>query len=95
MTGHVEGGRYSGEMIDRMLKVCGQVEGSITFPVRAYYVKDSWGELKRLLKGPENTLTVWNSEAVEEGQKAWLREEMDPERVFYDLTDVDGLPMRL
>lgn len=94
-TGHVEGGRYSGEMIDRMLKVREQAKGPVTFPVRAYYVRGSWTELERLIEKPNTTLTVWNSEAVEEDFKAWMWEEADPERVFYDLTDVDGLPMRL
>jgi hypothetical protein len=94
-TGHVEGGRYTGEMIDRMLKACEGVEGSITFPVRAYYMRDSWGVLKRLLERPDHTLTIWNSEAVEEEFRAWLKGEVDPGRVFYDLTETDGSPMRL
>ncbi|MSS73646.1 MAG: DUF2181 domain-containing protein [Candidatus Latescibacteria bacterium] len=94
-TGHVEGGRYSGAMIDRMLKVCEQAEGPVTFPVRAYYMRDSWTEVKRLLERPEDTLTVWNSEVVEEGFRAWLKGEVDPGRVYYDLTEGDGSPIRL
>ena len=94
-TGHVEGGRYSEEMIDRMLKVCERMEGSVTFPVRAYYMRDSWKVLKRLLERPEDTLTIWNSEAVEEEFKAWVKGEVDPGRVFYDLMDRDGMPIRL
>ncbi len=94
-TGHVEGGRYSVEMVNQMLRLRGRVRGPVTFPVRAYYVRDSWGELRRLIERPEDTLTLWNSEAVEEDLKAWLREEMDPGRTFYDLTDADGSPMRL
>ncbi len=94
-TGHAEGGRYSGEMVDQMLKMREQVRGPVTFPARAYYIRDSWGELRRLIERPEDTLTLWNSEAVEEDLKAWLRGEMDPGRTFYDLTDADGSPMRL
>lgn len=94
-TGHVEGGQYSGEMVDQMLKMREQVRGFVTFPVRAYYARGSWTELKRLIERPGDTLTLWNSEAVEEGIKVWLREEVDPERVFYDLMDADGLPIRL
>lgn len=86
-TGHVEEGRYSGEMVDRMLEACERAEGAITFPVRAYFVRDSWTDLQRLLENPEYTLTIWNSEVVGEDLKQWLRDTTDPDRTFYDVTD--------
>jgi hypothetical protein len=94
-TGRAAGAGYTTIMVDRMKAVCEALEGPVTFPVRASYLRDSWPALRSLLDRPARTFTVWNGEEVDAELRAWLRAETDPERTFYDLIDGDGLPVRL
>ena len=93
-TGRTEGGRYTEAMVEGMLAACAAVEGGITFPVRAAFVRDSWEALLRLLERPGRSLSVWCGEPVEEDLKAWLREAVGLERAYFDLKDAKGLPIR-
>jgi hypothetical protein len=50
-TGPLDKRGYSEKMISKMLNVANSQSGAVTFPIRAYYIKQSWDRIKRLLEG--------------------------------------------
>jgi len=93
VTAYSKSGEYTDEMITAMLAA---VVGPATFPIRACFIRDSWGQIQRLLDDPQHTLTIWNNESVSDELCEWLREETDPGRTFYDIVDPTNLsPIRL
>jgi len=91
---------YTAHHIDAMLALCSaHALTSVTFPVRACYVRRSWesGQLQRLLAACEGySLTVWSNrrendardETVVVAEYEWLRARLPADRVFFDLCPV-------
>jgi hypothetical protein len=84
---------YTREKIDQMLALCRDVQ-QVTFPVRASLISTSWEHLARLLQSEGYSLTIWNAEPVEAELLAWMRENTDPARTLYDLSDHEKNPIR-
>lgn len=83
-TGHPES-IYTANDIDNMLSVCNSLK-EVTFPVRASMLPKSWKQVQRLIKVPNYTLTIWNSEPVDKGLNDWIKTNTDPNLCFYDLS---------
>lgn len=77
------GSRYKDEDIEAMLTLCRELS-SVTFPVRASMLPDSWEAIQRLI-GENRTLTIWDNEAVSDTLQVWLRINTDPRDCFYDI----------
>ncbi|MCL5785022.1 MAG: FAM151 family protein [Patescibacteria group bacterium] len=92
---------YSKKDIDRTLEICQGLK-EVTFPVRARLLPKSWIQIQRLLNTPGWTITIWNEyhqhfykELVSDNLKAWIKENTDPEKTFYDMVDSHGHPLKL
>lgn len=67
----------------------------ITYPVRACLLPNSWNALSMLLENPGRTFSVWNNKPVSEDLLAWIRQNTDPAKTFYDLIDENRDPLKL
>jgi hypothetical protein len=90
-------GAYTPSMITQMLEECAGFSGPITFPVRACFLQSSWEQIQPLFWAPQHSITIWNAltEDLPPALLTWIKETIDPQRAFYDLTGPDGLPLRL
>lgn len=88
------GSYYSEKNIDEMLMLCRDFE-TVTFPVRALYLPNSWNNLQRLIKREGYSLTVWNNEPVNDELKDWIRENTDPKKTMYDFINSERESVRL
>jgi hypothetical protein len=85
----VEGDEYSQKNIDDMLDVLNNVDGQVTFPIRAFYLEKSWKNLQRLIEKTNYTLTIWNNEPVDTMFISWLKNTVDPQKTYIDLVNPD------
>lgn len=79
---------YTQSMVEEMESICRNTTQVITFPIRAIYVRRSWGPLEWLLDTSSRyTLTIWS--AVDDDVKVedlvWLTEQIDKRRLYMDL----------
>jgi hypothetical protein len=59
---------------------------SATFPVRASILPRSWKAVKKLLANEKNTLTIWNSDPINQELQTWINKNTEKNRCFYDFT---------
>lgn len=79
---------YTHDMVEKMEKICRNTSQIITFPIRAVYVRDSWGPLKWLLDSSKRyTLTIWSSvnDDVDVRDLMFLIKQIDKRRLYMDL----------
>jgi hypothetical protein len=76
---------YTNEDTNKMLQLC-RIIKYVTFPVRASILPRSWENVKKLLEKDGYTLTIWNSEPLENDLKNWIKQNTDPKKCFYDFT---------
>jgi hypothetical protein len=76
--------RYELEDVNTMLALTKEL-GSVTFPVRASTLSQSWDAVKYLFAG-KNTLSIWNSDPINQELQAWINKNTDKNRCFYDFT---------
>lgn len=100
-TQHSNGNNgYSQEMINKALREAKAWQGSITFCIRACYLKSSWPKIKLLLNKPHHTITLWNeafywNEVLNQTNLAeWAKTYLDQKRTFYDISDANRKPVR-
>jgi hypothetical protein len=74
---------YEDEDIDKMLSICSDLK-EVTFPLRASLLDKSWKEIKKLIEKENFTLTIWNSEPLSQRLKAWINQNTDAQKCFYD-----------
>ncbi|GMR19074.1 MAG: hypothetical protein BMS9Abin34_200 [Patescibacteria group bacterium] len=86
-TEYTEKGRYTSGMIEEMLEVDSLHGGQVTFAVRASFVRNSWGRVRRLLNDPRHTLTVWETKGASPELLSWMKRMLNPKKVFYDMAD--------
>ncbi len=86
-TGFSLGTRYTKQMVNSMSNVASGINLTITFPVRACYLKPSYSILQPLIEKTTHTITVWNNETISNDQKSWIENTFDPHKIFYDLID--------
>lgn len=84
---------YTKENVDEMLSLCQDIEHA-TFPIRASLLPYSWKHLVRLIEREGYSLTIWNAEPVETDLFNWMRDNVDPAKAFYDLSDENKNPVR-
>lgn len=84
---------YTGWQIDEALERCRDVQQA-TFAMRASLLPASWQHVARLLQSEGYSLTIWNAEPAEQELLAWMRENTDPARTLYDLSDHEKNPIR-
>jgi len=84
---------YTKENVDEMLHLCRDVQ-RVTFAIRASLLPYSWKHLARLIEKEGYSLTIWNAEPVDTDLLNWMRENIDPARAFYDLSDENKDPVR-
>jgi hypothetical protein len=75
---------YSSEDINKMMQLCRNIK-DVTFPIRASILPRSWENVKKLLEKDGYTLTIWNSELLDDDLKKWIEQNTDPKKCFYDL----------
>jgi hypothetical protein len=76
---------YTDKMIKEMLSVVKDIKSDITFPIRIFYLEKSYHNLKKLLKLPHSSLTLWNNEPVGPQTISWIKDNTSPENTFYDI----------
>lgn len=92
--------RYTKTMMEEALRIDTMWRGEITFPIRLCFLKDCWSEIKMLLENPKCTITIWNElwdwQLVPKKNELmkWIKGNLDPNRVFCDITDDNGQPIR-
>jgi hypothetical protein len=67
-----------------MLELCKNLPYA-TFPVRASILPSCWDDVKRLIQKDGFTLTIWNSEPLDNDLKNWIFKNTDPKKCFYDI----------
>lgn len=85
---------YIGEQVSQMINLTAEID-EMTFPVRACLLPGSWDALGKLLHEEGRTFTVWNNEPVSAELLAWIRENTDPAKTFYDFIDDNKDPLKL
>ncbi|HEY1064281.1 MAG TPA: DUF2181 domain-containing protein [Candidatus Saccharimonadales bacterium] len=78
---------YSAENVQEMIALTRDLE-TVTYPVRATMLHNSWHNVRRLLVAEGRTLTVWNTGPLHERGREWVRANTDPRRCFY-ATDIN------
>lgn len=73
---------YTLEDIEQMKAYCTELD-YVTFPVRAVSLPRS-ESISTLLDQDGRTLSIWNSEPISQETSAWLSQNLDPRRCFYD-----------
>lgn len=85
---------YTQDMMKAMERICRNTTQIITFPVRAIYVRQSWGALKWLLDtSARYTITIWSAvtDDVKVEDLVWLTKQIDKRRLYLDLPpELDG-----
>ena len=79
---------YTQSMVEEMESICRNTTQVITFPIRAIYVRRSWGPLEWLLDTSSRyTLTIWSAvdDDVQVEDLVWLTEQIDKRRLYMDL----------
>ena len=80
---------YTQDMVEEMESICRlNTTQIITFPIRAIYVRQSWGPLKWLLDtSTRYTLTIWSAvdDDVKVDDLVWLTKQIDKRRLYLDL----------
>lgn len=79
---------YTQSMVEEMESICRNTTQVITFPIRAIYVRRSWGPLKWLLDTSiRYTLTIWSAvdDDVQVEDLVWLTKQIDKRRLYMDL----------
>jgi glycerophosphoryl diester phosphodiesterase len=76
---------YTSEDINKMLQLCRNIK-EVSFPIRASILPRSWENVKKLLENDAYTLTIWNSEPLDDDLKKWIEQNTDPKKCFYDFT---------
>ena len=79
---------YTQDMVEEMERICRNTTQIITFPIRAIYVRQSWGPLKWLLDTSYRyTLTIWSAvdDEVKVEDLVWLTKQIDKRRLYLDL----------
>ena len=79
---------YTQSMVEEMESICRNTTLVITFPIRAIYVRRSWGPLEWLLDTSSRyTLTIWSAvdDDVQVEDLVWLTEQIDKRRLYMDL----------
>lgn len=91
-----EGHDYSTSTVEKMLELTKDLPNLVTFPIRAFYLRDSWNNLQKLLEKPNYSLTLWNNEPIEPALVSWIKENLDPARTFFDLIHYpNGSPLMI
>jgi len=85
ITKHLAEGSYTDNEVDQMLDLVTDYPGLVTFPIRAMYVKSSLPQLQRLLQREQYSLTIWNSELVDEDLEKFVGDNLGLSRCFWDL----------
>lgn len=85
---------YTEENIAEMLSLIERID-EITYPVRACLLPGSWEALSKLLLNDGHTMTVWNNEPVDDELIAWIKQNTDPAKTFYDFIDENKDPLKL
>lgn len=83
---------YTQEDVQSMIDFTSDIS-EITFPVCACLLSTSWRALSKLLENPGRTLSVWNNEPLEKDLLAWIKQNTEPTRTFYDFTDENKDPI--
>ncbi|MGC9219701.1 MAG: FAM151A/B family protein, partial [Athalassotoga sp.] len=67
----------------------------VTIPIFVYFMPSSWDNLERILENSNYTLTIWNSKEIplDQNLRKWIKQKVDPYRVFLDLIDTSGKPI--
>ncbi|HLZ58705.1 MAG TPA: DUF2181 domain-containing protein [Ktedonosporobacter sp.] len=84
---------YTDANIDEMLELCRDIP-QLTFPVRASLLPTSWKVLTRLIEPEGYSLTIWNAEPIDKDLQAWIHDNTDPTRTFYDFVDEKKEPVQ-
>jgi len=84
----IDGQIYTRGMCQQALAVIEEMgwKGGVTFPVRACYLRQSWNNLKQLLR-EKYTLTLWNNEKVDTKLLQWITGNLSLKQYFFDLID--------
>lgn len=85
---------YTEENVAEMLSLTEGID-EITYPVRACLLPGSWDALSKLLQIDGATMKAWNNEPISEDLLAWIRENTDPAKTFYDFIDENKDPLKL
>uniref|UniRef100_A0A3P8ZNB1 Menorin-like domain-containing protein n=1 Tax=Esox lucius TaxID=8010 RepID=A0A3P8ZNB1_ESOLU len=88
---------YSWEMVREMEAVCWPLTQSVTFPVRAALMSQSFPQLQWLLQQSDRySLTVWTgqTDALAVEDLLPYRKDIDKTRIYYDLLDAQRAQLR-
>lgn len=89
--------KYSLKMVNEMLEIAKKSVFPVTIPVFVYFMPMSWDNLEKILENTSYTLTLWNSKEIPTDQnlREWIKQKVDPYRVFVDLIDTNGKPISI
>ncbi|XP_068127801.1 protein FAM151B [Hyperolius riggenbachi] len=88
---------YSWEMVRRMAEICDGLHQSVTFPVRAALVRQSWPPLQWLLQTSSRySLTVWagKDDVYSVDDLLYIRESSKEHQIFYDVFEPQNSQLR-
>jgi hypothetical protein len=74
---------YQAVDISNILAACQKLP-AVTFPVRVSALVRSWGNVQKLLQKDGYSLSLWNSEPLNQELKEWVKERTNKNRCFYD-----------
>lgn len=78
---------YSAENVQAMINITQDLD-TVTYPVRATMLHNSWHNVQRLLRADGRTLTIWNTGLLTDRGRQWIRDNTDPRLCFY-ATDIN------
>lgn len=87
--------KYSLKMVNELLEIAKISIIPVTIPIFVYFMPSSWDNLERILENSNYTLTIWNSKEIplDQNLRKWIKQKVDPYRVFLDLIDTSGKPI--
>lgn len=94
-------GEFTPEMIKQGTEVASEWDGHVTFAIRSSLIVKSWEVIKNIFDNPNYTITIWNdfnywNEVFSSGELVkWMKNNVDKDRTFYDITDSEENPVRL
>lgn len=77
---------YTQSNVQEMMDIARELT-EVTFPVRAALLPLSWEHISPMMHKEGHTLSIWNSEEINEELMQWIKENTDPKKTFYDFTD--------